>query len=482
MKPSLWPEWLNQDGLDLWAKSSTDEEKKEPGESLACHTWLVLARLSELARLRPQLTTYLNVPRLWHCLFWACFLHDFGKAAQGFQGMLRQTDQRWRRRHEVLSLAFLDWIAPAFSVEEQQWMLAAIVSHHRDAQEILGEYGRHFDLLEGMVAELDERTVCGLWKWFSECSASWIEACGLSSFGVCPVAPVEQERAVQMICTTGPARIKQWLEAYDDCLEEWKRPRNALIVPVLVMLRGLTTTADHAASAHLDTIPQGISISWETLDKQIKAALEKQQHAAKKDNSTPIVTYKHQQGCAEQHQTSALLIAPTGSGKTEAALFWALGDGTSPAPRIFYALPYQASMNAMHQRLSLPHYFQENAVGLQHGRALQTLYTRLLNAEEGSSSVAEETRWRLNLNKLHAYPIKVFSPYQMLKVLYQLKGFEGMLTDYTQAAFIFDENSCLRRESAGSDLCAGQVFTRTVRRALSADVSDVSLTLAGSAP
>ena len=27
----------------------------------------------------------------------------------------------------------------------------------------------------------------------------------------------------------------------------------------------------------------------------------------------------------------------------------------------------------------------------------------------------------------------------MLKTIYQIKGFEGMLTDYTQAAFIFDE-------------------------------------------
>ena len=437
MKPSLWPEWLNHDGLDLWAKSSSSAETGVPGESLAHHTWLVLARLSELAQLRPQLTTYLNTPRLWHCLFWACFLHDFGKAATGFQTMLRHPDQKWHRRHEVLSLAFLDWIAPAFSVEEQQWMLAAIVSHHRDAQAILKEYGSHFDLIEGMVAELDEQTVHGLWRWLSECSPTWIEWCGLSSYGVQPVSFVKEEQAVQMICHTGPSLINRWLQTYADCLDEWQRSRSAFRVPALVMLRGLTTTADHAASAHLDGIPQGITTSWETLDAQMKLVFGKHQQVMGTDGS--IVTHAHQRDCAVHHQTSALLIAPTGSGKTEAALFWALGDGVSPAPRIFYALPYQASMNAMHQRLSQPPYFRENVVGLQHGRALQTLYARLLDAETGSSSVAEDTRWRLNLNKLHAYPIKIFSPYQMLKVLYQLKGFEGMLTDYTQAAFIFDE-------------------------------------------
>ena len=58
MKPSLWPDWL----VDSWAKSSMD--RVQPGESLADHTWLVLERLADLARLRPHLATYLQAPRL----------------------------------------------------------------------------------------------------------------------------------------------------------------------------------------------------------------------------------------------------------------------------------------------------------------------------------------------------------------------------------------------------------------------------------
>jgi CRISPR-associated endonuclease/helicase Cas3 len=439
MKPSQWPNWLNQGELDLWAKSSTDKEKKLPGESLACHTWLVLSRLAELARLRPQLAKYLNAPRLWHCLFWACFLHDFGKAARGFQNMLRNTDEKWSRRHEVLSLAFLDWITPSFSDEEQKWMLAAIVSHHKDATEIFLQYRSQRDVIESMVAELDEQVVRGLWRWLSECSSSWMAALELSAFGVQPLTPLPEDQAVRDVREMGASRIKDWLETYDSCLSAWKRARHAPIVPTLVMLRGLTTTADHAASAHLKKISPGIQGSWEELDEQIKVVLWRERQKSGQNASKPIETYEHQRACAAQHQSSALLIAPTGSGKTEAALFWALGNGSTPTPRLFYTLPYQASMNAMHQRLSLPHYFGEKSVGLQHGRASQTLYRRLLDAEEGALSAVEQTRWLLNLNKLHAYPIKVFSPYQMLKVLYQIKGFEGMLADYTQATFIFDE-------------------------------------------
>src|SRR5947209_3375316 len=62
-----------------------------------------------------------------------------------------------------------------------------------------------------------------------------------------------------------------------------------------------------------------------------------------------------------------------------------------------------------------------------------------MNGEGGPASVTRATKWKQNLNQLHASPIKVFSPYQMLKAVYQIKGFEGMLADYTQAAFIFDE-------------------------------------------
>ena len=44
-----------------------------------------------------------------------------------------------------------------------------------------------------------------------------------------------------------------------------------------------------------------------------------------------------------------------------------------------------------------------------------------------------------DISEMHARPVTVFSPYQMLKALFQIRGYEAMLTDYAQAAFIFDE-------------------------------------------
>src|SRR6266446_6465932 len=168
MKPSLWPDWLE----DIWAKSCREGEVA--GESLAAHSWNVLERFAELVHLRPGLASQFDAPNMWHCLFWACFLHDFGKGAGGFQKMLR-SGERWKHRHEVLSLAFLDWIAPALSQTEQKWVLAAVVSHHRDAKEIASLYDERMnpDPLVGLLAELDESTVRGLWRWLHECTAAW---------------------------------------------------------------------------------------------------------------------------------------------------------------------------------------------------------------------------------------------------------------------------------------------------------------------
>jgi CRISPR-associated endonuclease/helicase Cas3 len=421
MKPSRWPDWL--EGMDgVWAKSQ--QEGQTAGESLAKHTWLVLERLAELAHLRPGLGEHLDAPNIWHCLFWACFLHDFGKAASGFQKMV-QGGELWRQRHEVLSLAFLDWIAPALSETERKWVLAAIVSHHRDASVIASNYDKDMnpDPLVGMLIQLNENTVRALWRWLYACVASWIEALDLHTFGVRSLEPVDEEQAVHMTYVEGVRRTHAWLALYRSFIRKLPSERDQRVVTTLVMLRGITTTADHMASAHLAHVPQGIQRSWEEF------ALE----------GLKINTHYHQRESAANHHRSTMLIAPTGSGKTEAALFWAMGTGEQTTPRIFYALPYQASMNAMYDRLRLPHYFGKDAVGLQHGRALQALYQRLMDGEQGPKTAVQDAKWRVNLTRLHACPVKVFSPYQMLKTVYGIKGFEGMLADYTQSAFIFDE-------------------------------------------
>jgi CRISPR-associated endonuclease/helicase Cas3 len=421
MIPTRWPEYLNA----VYAKS-----KDRGGETLAQHTWQVLRRLADLYRLRPNLTEVAQTPKMWHLLFWTCLLHDFGKATSGFQHMLATNGkERWPHRHEVISLIGFDWIASNFSEREQRAIVAAIASHHKDASEIGRSYRQSPDPVDPdpiapPLAELSPDTASLLWRWVDDLAEPWMRELGFPVTIVQPLSLMPHDQAMTQFQQQGTARIHHWLKQYLRWVRELEDPSPVeRLLPIL--LRGLTTTADHLASSNLAVRLDPIQESWQHLATRLL-----------KPSDTP---YLHQEASATYHGESALLISPTGSGKTEAALYWALGEGDHAIARIFYALPYQASMNAMHQRLQREDKgFGAEAVGLQHGRAVQALYARFAEQAPADESVSL-AKLHHNINNLHARPIKVFSPYQMLKAAFQLRGFEGMLTDYAQASFIFDE-------------------------------------------
>ncbi len=429
MKPSPWPDWLN----DVWAKSADLGEGGNP-ETLAQHTWYVLQRLKDFINLRPDLPARLGLPRLWHILFWSAFLHDFGKATGGFQNRLRG-GARWPHRHEVLSLAFVDWIAADLSAQEQSWLVAAVVSHHRDASWILKRYDEPDDLddedqLLSCIADLPKETLQGLWRWLAECPLAWRDALDLDEATVGALSIMPEAEAIFLVQQQGAARVYDWLRIYRRFVRKLSRSKDMALIIGTLTLRGYLINADHSASAHAGQLPT----------VQIKA-----ERILKSRNLTPDDLFEHQTQ-AGQTLGSALLTAPTGSGKTEAGELWAARQCADMGyvSRLFYTLPYQASMNAMHLRLGNT-YGQDpvsgqSLVGLQHGRGLLALYGLLL--EEKSYTVdqaAKEARWARNLARLNYPPIRVFSPYQMLKGAYRLKGYESLLSDYHQALFIFDE-------------------------------------------
>ncbi len=143
----------------LWAKSSSDGG---PGESLVRHTSLVVEALAQLANRYPTLAERVRQRQLWHWAFWACWFHDLGKAATSFQAALRGQGEVWHHRHEVLSLSFL----PAFcssNSEDFPWIAAGILSHHRDASEILEKYNPRLDPYDWGCDQLVSEMDAGAW-------------------------------------------------------------------------------------------------------------------------------------------------------------------------------------------------------------------------------------------------------------------------------------------------------------------------------
>jgi CRISPR-associated endonuclease/helicase Cas3 len=428
----LWPTWLDEAGIQ--AKSP-----EMGGETLAQHTWAVLSRLSDQVRLRPLLPAALG-GRIWHRLYWGCFLHDFGKSAIEFQERLRRVDNQWKQqhhRHEVLSLAFVDWLFPKGHLD-REWVIGVIAFHHKDAPAIFDKYGgtaplrdmdsTHRELVAQSLGYLGDQigaeTSAMLWRWIDTCALDWAGALNIPVLE--PPALLPQEQAEKRDLANG---IFQALRSYN----RWLSKTSATEKQNLMLHRGLILTADHAASAGVEPFPD------------MPLTMERAHH--------PLGVHAlrdHQAAMKVAPPGSAILVAPTGSGKTEGALLWAARQiEHRPAARIFYTLPYQASMNAMRDRLATrvfghkPEDVQSGKcreVAVQHSRALLKHYQDYMALDESDSRTAQRVARDLrNLARLNVFPIQVFSPYQMLKAAYSLKGYETLLLDYTDALFIFDE-------------------------------------------
>lgn len=398
--------------------------KSNPPESLIEHTWLVLSRLSDQLQLRPTLATDIPHDRIWHWLYWGTFLHDFGKVADGFQAMLTGKSRSWGYRHEALSLAFVDWLFPV-GHPDRVYVIAVIACHHRDAVFITNNYRpNRYDPEEDqatkMIAQITPENCQRLYRWMVHHAWDWAIALGFAPYIELPDYP-DWEIAKSRITPSAIHRAISDLDRYTKSLDF---STDALAGMIGILLRGLIITSDHAGSAHSDAF-KSAPLSRQAIINII--------HENK--------WFAHQHQADQSPASSALLISPTSSGKTEAALLWLAQQQVHdqhPASRIFYLLPYQASMNAIHHRLK--DLFGEDQVGLQHSRMAQVLYARAMRDDDHDNETASAYAYQQrDLTRLMYFPVTVMSPYQALKIPYQLKGFEALMSNFYNSRFIVDE-------------------------------------------
>ena len=364
----------------------------------------------------PFLAEIAKEPDFFNHLFYAVAFHDFGKAATGFQKQLTE-GKRWNYRHEILSGGFA--VNLQFPKETKQAIALAIFTHHKDIETLVEKYSC------GQTNEHDQRE----WqKRITELAHNWDDLMKI------------QEQVSQWCPTvecfwTPVASPDQLIGGYREFLRPYLNSTEDRKFTLLhgtygMLMRGCMIACDHLASAGKNEIQTALNNLEAELTQHVKEKAEKK--------GRQFHGWEPFQEASGKTIGQLMLSAPTGSGKTEAALLWSdKSQCETLGNRVFYVLPYTASINAMYERLK--ELVSDNKIGMLHGKANYFVYKDLVDKEYTYQETAAKAREQQDLTKKIYRPYKVLTPFQLLKAFFGIRGFEMQMTEMSQGLFIFDE-------------------------------------------
>ena len=387
--------------------------KSDPPETLIKHTENCLSVYFSMRETMPFLAEISGEPDFFDHLFYTVALHDFGKAATGFQAQLRSAAQPWNYRHEILSAGFV--VGLNLPLRIKQAIGLAILTHHKDVQILRDRYpcfppqNPGYETWQTKTAELEPN-----WEalmQIQERVGRWY--------------PGENCRFIPPLSLDGFINgYKDFLVPYLNDFED--RELTALHGCYGMLLRGCMIACDHLASAGKTKIYRALDDIGSHLHRQIE------------QKGQAFRGWDRFQDDAAATSGHLMLSAPTGSGKTEAAMLWSdANESESLGRRVFYVLPYTASINAMYNRLL--NLVSEDHIGLLHGKANYFLYRSMVDREYTPDEARIETRESQNLTRKIYRPYKVLTPFQLLKAFFGMRGFEMQFAEMAGGLFIFDE-------------------------------------------
>ncbi|UTA67680.1 CRISPR-associated helicase Cas3' [Emticicia sp. 21SJ11W-3] len=304
-------------------------------------------------------------------------LHDIGKAHPAFQERLFSNARKSKTfRHEISSLFFLS----IFPADEYEVLIEMIIGHHKSVKNDAGEKGL-LDLEKG-YDYLDYH----LGKW-EEWSVKAIELLNNLGIHASTITKAQALQNIDFVITYCKKKTKE--RGYS----EW---------------RGLLMGADHFASAVINDT-----------EKHIKKAFKNPNLCFFNRTSALYPLSLIDNFRSEKKHT--IVVACTGAGKTDYLFKRCKG-------RVFYTLPFQASINAMFKRVahSLKDTNPELDIRVLH--AASCVVKRKNDEEEESV-----------LQSLFGSSIKILTPHQLAAIAFGMKGYEALLLDLNSCDIILDE-------------------------------------------
>ncbi len=348
----------------------------------------------------------------YNFLILAILFHDFGKLHPEFQKVLTKEKNIWElQRHEIYSVIFSNKIK--LNEKDKELLQKAILAHHKSFDEIMEKHLSKKELEEDfddiwrvrgyqfhpkdVLKNLSKFKLPDLYEIidFIKSSLKKREV----NFQIRRIKYSEQKHPVEEL-------IFHHIE-YEANSEDFFKH---------LLFSGSLKMCDHYGSAKITSIPNLKPNDLDFWDNNYKP-------------------FKHQLDCWNSRQNT-ILIAPTGSGKTECALGWLKKSLQSSMGKTFYILPYTASINAMHKRfcrdIEQSEPIKAKLIGIQHGKVEQYLNQYIENDYEFLKEKSDSFKKLL-------HPFKLTTPFQILKYFFGVKTFEIGFVNLYGAKIIFDE-------------------------------------------